>query len=130
MSSVVLDTSALLAIVNEERGAEVFTGRQEPLNIFVMSTVNVSEAYGKLIGRGVGSAEAWEAVTGPVPHIAAFDAEQARIAGQLLLRTRSLGLSLGDRACLALAMVLKAPVYTADRIWKGLKVGVPIHVIR
>jgi len=118
----VLDTSALLAIVNEERGAEVFTGRQEPLNIFVMSTVNVSEAYGKLIGRGVGSAEAWEAVTGPVPHIAAFDAEQARIAGQLLLRTRSLGLSLGDRACLALAMVLKAPVYTADRIWKGLKV--------
>jgi PIN domain nuclease of toxin-antitoxin system len=95
-----------------------------------MSTVNVSEAYGKLIGRGVDSVEAWEAVTGPVPRIAAFDAEQARIAGQLLLRTRSLGLSLGDRACLALAMVLKAPVYTADRIWKGLKVGVPIHVIR
>jgi len=53
VSSVVLDTSALLAIVNEERGAEVFTGRQEPLNIFVMSTVNVSEAYGKLIGRGL-----------------------------------------------------------------------------
>ena len=130
MSSVVLDTSALLAIINEEKGSEVFTGRREPLDIFSMSTVNVSEAYGKLIGRGVDSAEALEAVTCPVPRIAAFDTELARIAGQLLLRTRSLGLSLGDRACLALAMVLKAPVYTADRIWKGLKVGVPIHVIR
>jgi ribonuclease VapC len=130
VSNVVLDTSALLAIVNEERGSEIFTGSQKPLDVFAMSTVNVSEAYGKLIGRGVGAAEAWEAVTGPVPHISVFDAEQARIAGQLLLRTRSLGLSLGDRACLALAMVLRAPVYTADRIWKGLKVGVPIHVIR
>ena len=130
MSNVVLDTSALLAIVNDERGAEVFTGRQAPLDIFAMSTVNVSEAYGKLIDRGVSSSDAWEAITGPVPYIAEFDAEQARITGQLLLRTRSLGLSLGDRACLALAMVLKAPVYTADPIWKGLKLGVPIHVIR
>jgi PIN domain nuclease of toxin-antitoxin system len=130
VSNVVLDTSALLAIVNEERGSEIFTGRQEPLDLFAMSTVNISEAFGKLVSRGIGSAEAWEAVTGPVPLIAEFDAEQARIAGQLLLRTRSLGLSLGDRACLALAMVLKAPVYTADRIWKGLKLGVSIHVIR
>ena len=95
-----------------------------------MSTVNVSEAFGKLVSQGVRIAEAWEAVTGPVPLIAEFDAEQARLAGELLLRTRSLGLSLGDRACLALAMVLKAPVYTADRIWKGLKLGVSIHVIR
>jgi len=80
VSSVVLDTSALLAIVNEERGAEVFTGRQEPLNIFVMSTVNVSEAYGKLNRRGLAPRRRGRPVTGPVPHIAAFDAEQARIA--------------------------------------------------
>ena len=85
---------------------------------------------GNWSARELEIAEAWEAVTGPVPLIAEFDAEQARLAGELLLRTRSLGLSLGDRACLALAMVLKAPVYTADRIWKGLKLGVPIHVIR
>jgi len=107
----VLDTSALLAIVNEERGAEVFTGRQEPLNIFVMSTVNVSEAYGKLIGRGVGSAEGVGGCDRPGPHIAAFDAEQARIAGQLLLRTRSLGLSLGDRACWRWRWFSKLPLY-------------------
>ena len=46
------------------------------------------------------------------------------------LQTRALGLSLGDRACLALAVALNAPVYTADRTWKKLKLGTRIHVIR
>lgn len=49
---------------------------------------------------------------------------------KLIVRTSPLGLSLGDRACLALAMTLKAPVYTADRLWKNLKLGVRIHVVR
>lgn len=130
MSRIVLDTSALLAILHEEPGADTVTKRLESLDTFAMSTVNASEAYGKLLARGVGSAEAWEAVTASVPLLEPFDDEQARITGQLLPRTRSLGLSLGDRACLALAIVLKAPVYTADRAWKTLKVGVAIHVIR
>ncbi|HEY6465902.1 MAG TPA: type II toxin-antitoxin system VapC family toxin [Candidatus Acidoferrales bacterium] len=125
-----LDTSALMAILNEEPGAETVTERLESLDTFAMSTANASEAYGMLLGRGIGSAEAWEAVTASIPLIEPFDEEQAKIAGQLLPRTRSLGLSLGDRACLALAMVLEAPVYTADRAWKALKLGVPIHVIR
>jgi len=45
-------------------------------------------------------------------------------------QSRPLGLSLGDRACLALGLALKAPVYTADKSWKKLKVGARIHVIR
>ncbi|MGA8429479.1 MAG: type II toxin-antitoxin system VapC family toxin [Candidatus Sulfotelmatobacter sp.] len=130
MSKIVLDTSALLAILHEEPGAETVTKRLESLDTFAMSTVNVSETYGKLVGRGVSSTEAWEAVTASIPLIEPFDEQQAKIAGQLLPRTRSLGLSLGDRACLALATVLKAPVYTADRAWKGLKLGVTIHIIR
>jgi PIN domain nuclease of toxin-antitoxin system len=48
----------------------------------------------------------------------------------LVAQTRALGLSLGDRACLALGLALKAPVYTADKSWKKLKVNVRIHVIR
>ncbi len=130
MSRIVLDTSALLAILHEEPGTATVTKRLESLDIFAMSTVNVSEAYGKLLARGVGPAEAWEAVTASVPLVEPFDEDQARITGQLLPRTRSLGLSLGDRACLALAIALKAPVYTADRAWKGLKIGVAIHIIR
>jgi len=59
-----------------------------------------------------------------------FDEEQARIAGDLVTQTRHLGLSLGDRACLALGMALKVPVYTTERAWKNVKVGVRIHVIR
>ena len=59
-----------------------------------------------------------------------FTDEQAKIAGSLVAQTRKLGLSLGDRACLALGIVLKAPIYTADRTWKNLKLGVRIHVIR
>jgi ribonuclease VapC len=130
VSRVVLDTSALLAILNEEPGAEMMMEHLDTLETFTMSTVNVAEAYGKLIGQGISSSDAWEAVTASVSDITAFDEEQARIVGQLLPRTRSLGLSLGDRACLALAMVLKAPVYSADRVWKSLKLGIPIHIIR
>jgi PIN domain nuclease of toxin-antitoxin system len=59
-----------------------------------------------------------------------FSDEQARIAGDLIAKTEKLGLSLGDRSCLALAIVLKAPVYTTEQVWKNLKLGVPIHVIR
>jgi PIN domain nuclease of toxin-antitoxin system len=59
-----------------------------------------------------------------------FTSEQARIAGDLITKTEKHGLSLGDRSCLALAITLKAPVYTTEQAWRNLKVGVPIHVIR
>jgi ribonuclease VapC len=69
----------------------------------------VAEAYGKPLGRGIGIGDAWEAVTAPIPEILDFDPEQAKIAGRLLPETRSLGLSLGDRACLALGLHSKRP---------------------
>jgi ribonuclease VapC len=125
-----LDTSALLAILHREAGAEMFTKQFHLLENAVMSSVNVAEAYGKLVGRGIGPEDAWEAVIAPIPEILDFDTEQAKIAGGLLPKTRSLGLSLGDRACLALGIALKAPIYTADRAWKDLKLRVSIHVIR
>jgi ribonuclease VapC len=130
VSRIVLDTSALLAVLHEEPGAEMFTQKSGLLENSAMSAVNVAEAYGKLVGVGIAPEDAWEAVTAPVPEIMDFDKEQAKIAGGLLLQTRSLGLSLGDRACLALGIALKAPIYTADRAWRGLRLKVSIHVIR
>lgn len=130
MSRIVLDTSALLAILHDEPGAEVFTQQLDLLESATMSTVSIAEAYGKLVGSGIGSEDAWQAVIAPIPETVNFDTEQAKIAGRLLLQTRSLGLSLGERACLALGIALKAPIYTADRAWKRLRLGVPIHVIR
>lgn len=130
MNRIVLDTSALLAILNDEPGAEIFTQEIELLQSATMSAVNVSEAYGTLVRSGLRADDAWRAVIAPIPQAVDFDMEQAQIAGELLPQTRSLGLSLGDRACLALGIVLRAPIYTADRAWKGLSLGVSIRVIR
>jgi len=128
MNRIVLDASALLAILNQEPGADRLT--PELLSTAASSTVNLAEVQGKLVDRGLNSDDAWEATLSPIREAIAFTSEHARLAGDLVGQTRSLGLSLGDRACLALGLALKAPVYTADKSWKKLKVGTPIHVIR
>lgn len=130
MSRIVLDTSALLAILQDEPGSEMFAEKFGLLEKASMSSVNIAEAFGKFVSRGIAPEEAWDAVTGTVPEILDFNSEQAKIAGSLLLQTRSLGLSLGDRACLALGIALRAPIYTADKAWKNLKLKVSVHVIR
>ena len=128
MNRVVLDASALLAVLNQEPGGEALT--PEILSGASISTVNLAEVHGKLVGWGLSPDDAWEAALGPVREAVAFTAEHARLVGDLVAQTRPLGLSLGDRACLALGLALKAPVFTADRSWKKLKVGARIHVVR
>ena len=95
-----------------------------------ISAVNAAEVQVKLVKVGIEPADAWHAVLGSARDVIAFDAKQAEMVGNLLPLTGALGLSIGDRACLALAMVLQVPVYTADRAWKKLNIGVEINVIR
>jgi ribonuclease VapC len=128
VSKVVLDASAMLAVLNHEPGSEKLT--PEILSSAAGSTVNLAEVHTKLVSRGGDPDEAWEDALSAVHETVPFTAEQARIAGGLVTETRNFGLSLGDRACLALALALKAPVYTTDRMWKNLKLGIRIHVIR
>ena len=128
MNRIVLDASAILAVINAEPGAEKLTAHL--LAGAVGSTVNLAEVQTKLVSRGWTSEQAWEDATSPVREVLPFDEEQARIAGDLVTQTRHLGLSLGDRACLALGIALKAPIYTAEKAWKKVKVSVRIHVIR
>lgn len=128
MSRIVLDASALLAVLNGESGAERLT--PQLLNAATVSTVNLAEAQGKLVREGANPDEAWENILSPIREAAEFTAEQAKIAGSLIAQTRTLGLSLGDRACLALGIALNAPIFTTDRSWKNLKLGVRIHVVR
>jgi ribonuclease VapC len=128
MNRVVVDASALLALLNQERGAENLTPAL--LSAAAVSTVNIAEVHGKLVSRGLTSEDAWRATLIPISEVVTFTSEQAKTAGDLIAKTRGLGLSLGDRACLALAIALKAPVYTTDRAWKDLDVGVRIHAIR
>jgi ribonuclease VapC len=128
MNRVVLDASALLAILNQEPGADKLS--PELLSAAAASTVNLAEVHAKLVERGLSPEDAWTATLSPVNEAVAFTSEHARLAGDLVAQTRTLGLSLGDRACLALGLALKAPVYTADRSWKKLRLNARIHVIR
>jgi PIN domain nuclease of toxin-antitoxin system len=128
MNEAVLDASAILALLQHERGAEKLT--DEILENAVASTVNLAEVQSKLVKKGHAPDEAWEDTLSPITAEEPFTTEQARIAGDLITTTEKYGLSLGDRSCLALAIALKAPVYTTEQSWRNLKLGVPIHVIR
>jgi PIN domain nuclease of toxin-antitoxin system len=126
-SNTVIDASAVLALLNEEPGwAEV----EARLAGAVLSTVNLAEVVSVLADNGVPEADIRFAIgaLGLVP--VAFDEETAMLAGKLRPRTRALGLSLGDRACLALALRSGAPVLTADRSWKDLDLCVDVDLVR
>jgi ribonuclease VapC len=95
-----------------------------------MSAVNIAEFVAKLVERSFGPTEVDRALQRLPIEIVAFDRVQARAAGLLRERTMHLGLSLGDRACLALALAEGLPVLTADRAWARLDVGVRVELIR
>jgi PIN domain nuclease of toxin-antitoxin system len=128
VSKSVLDASAILALVQREPGHTALT--PAIVSEAVCSTVNLTEVLSKLISRGWSPAEAWEDATGSVREIAPFTSEHARCAGELEAQTRHAGLSLGDRACIALALSLKCPVYTTDKAWREVKLPVKVHLLR
>ena len=127
MSRIVLDSSAVLALMDEEPGSEHV---REVLELASISTVNLAEVFSKLEERGSTGRAAVRRLAGLMHSVEPFTAEQAEIAGALRTLTRSLGLSLGDRACLALTIWLEAEAYTADRVWAELDLGCRIRVIR
>ncbi len=125
--TVTLDSSAILALLFGEPGGD----RVAPVvGDAVISAVNLSEIVAKLIESGYRDDEAERAVDGFLPSVMPFDAPLAIDTGVLRRGTRRQGLSLGDRACLALARREKARVLTADRAWADLDIGVEIEVIR
>lgn len=125
--SVVLDSSAILALLQNEVGSLIVG----PIaNGSLLSAVNLTEVYSRMIGKRLQPSSSWRRIEALQCELCPFSSEQARIASELVPITRPLGLSLGDRACLALALDRKATVYTADRAWKSLDVGIKIEVIR
>ena len=127
MSDIVLDASALLAVLRSERGAEEVERRLEGASI---GAVNLSEVVAKLSAEGAPEAEIRSAIARLELAVRAFDEEQAYAAGMLRGSTRKLGLSFGDHACLALAHLSHATALTADRSWSRLELDVAIEVIR
>lgn len=127
MSPVVLDASAVLAALAGEPGADIVNA---VLPNAVISAVNLTEVGAKLAERGMTEADIRTAVGLLGLNVATFDEDAAYAAAMLRVRTRGLGLSLGDRVCLALGVARSAPVLTADRTWARLDVGADVRLIR
>ncbi len=127
MSDLVFDSSVVLAWLLRESGASAILAL---IPDSVLSSVNAAEAQSRLVRNGLDSKVAWEKVTASVREILPFDAAQAEVAGTLIMQTQAFGLSAGDRACLALGLARNCPVYTADRAWAQLQVGVDVRLVR
>lgn len=132
MSSV-LDASALLAYLNDETGAGVVERALEQ-GCFI-SSVNLAEVFSKVAELGgkprvfAGRLEE-EGILHQTLKVVPFRFEDTFEVATLRVATKSLGLSLGDRACLALGKRLELPVLTADQMWKRLEPKQKITVIR
>lgn len=125
--SAVLDASALLAYLQQEPGGETVKAVIEGA---AMSTVNWSEVVQKTAGPADETAEIRRSLQFLGLTFAPFSSAQAETAGRLREKTGSFGLSLGDRACLALGIDTGETVYTADRAWLRLALGVDVAAIR
>ena len=129
----VLDASALLAHLRDEPGADVVA--EAIASGAVISTVNLAEVFSRVADRGEDPAKFAAELTqsglldGAIT-VEPFTAADAIDAGRLRPLTRDAGLSLGDRACLALARRLDAPALTADTDWQGVAHGVELRPIR
>ena len=129
MSDLTLDSSALLAAIGRELGALEVADLMRRRSC-AMSTVNVTEVVTKLIDRGMSLPDIWADLRNTAIAIYPFDEADAEEAARLRTSTRAAGLSLGDRACIALAARLGTPVVTADQAWTAVSLPVEVILIR
>lgn len=125
--SYLLDASALLAAIHNELGGELV---QQIIEESAVSSVNWSEVLQKLNKAGADTQAITAALKALGLEIIAFNEDDATIAASLWPETKSLGLSLADRACLATGRRLKLTVVTADKVWQSLDAEQKIKLIR
>jgi ribonuclease VapC len=124
---VVLDASALLAFLQREPGGKRVAS---VLHQSIMSAVNLAEVVSKAIDNG-GTLEGVSNSLSPLlMRVVPFEPEDAYISGSLRAATSARGLSLGDRACLALGLKTGLPVLTTEQKWLEIDVGVQVEKIR
>ncbi len=124
---MIFDASVLLALLRREPGGE---DAHRYLTDAAISTVNLSEAAAVLIRKGMPAEAAQEAIDELEMEIVSFDRDQAYRTARLAPITAARGLSLGDRACLALAQTRSQPALTAEREWDHIDAGVRVVRIR
>jgi PIN domain nuclease of toxin-antitoxin system len=126
---VVLDASAVLAYLQDENGSEkvdvvLSEGRA------IISAVNLAEVVGKLLEAGLPESSVKVVMENLELQIEPLDDKQAWKTGMLRMSMREFGLSLADRACLALAHIKKLPIVTTDKQWDKLKTDIKIIQLR
>jgi ribonuclease VapC len=127
VAEAVLDASALLAFLQKEPGGKRV---EAVLDQSIMSAVNLAEVVSKAVDNG-GTLEGVSSSLSPLlMRVVPFEPEDAYISGSLRTATRSKGLSLGDRACLALGLKTGLPVLTTEGNWLEIDVGVRVEKIR
>lgn len=129
MNKVVLDASAVLAFLFEEAGADKVSPVLET-GSGLISSVNYAELVSKLIDQGMPPAIIRETLFGLELELVDHDEAQAFVTGELRTISKAFGLSLGDRACLALGIIKQLPVLTADHVWLKVPVQTEVRVIR
>jgi PIN domain nuclease of toxin-antitoxin system len=126
-NKVVFDTSVIMALLNQEPGGEE---AQRYIGKSIVSAVNIVELVSNLSLRPLPMSAIQQIINRMSFQIIPLSRELAELAGFLREQTRSAGLSLGDRACIALAIQQKIPVFTTDRAWAKFDFGIPVHLIR
>ena len=133
MGEVVLDASAFLAYLYEEPGAEAV--EQALAEGACIGAANWAEVLSQVMESGaelealIGALEA-RGLLGQTLKVLPWLAEDSLTVAQLYSVTKAAGLSLGDRACLALGFRLELPVLTTDRAWQKLPVNIEVRVVR
>jgi PIN domain nuclease of toxin-antitoxin system len=126
-TEIVVDSSAILALVFRERGREHVA---VALPGAAISAVNLTEVISKMLDSGLSPDQVDGQLNDFSLVVVDFDRDLATQAGLLRRTTKHKGLSLGDRACLALAMREKLPVMTGDQAWSDLDLPVEVVLIR
>lgn len=124
---IVLDSSALLALLLNEPGADVVAAEMDEA---VMSSANLAEVLSKAEERGGDAMALLTQIPRTPLQIVPLSVVTALGAARLRPLTQSLGLSLGDRICLALAQELDCEALTADKRWEDAKLNVSVRMIR
>ena len=127
MNKYVLDSSAVLALINHEEGENKV---QAITKDSIISTVNYSEVATVLNTLGMPCQEIEEIFPELGIKIIPFETSHALLAAEFRMKTKHKGFSLGDRACLALGKISNLPVLSADKIWKTLELDLEILLIR
>lgn len=124
---ILLDSSAVLAVLFDEPGGDRV---EEVLPQAAISAVNLAEVVAKLYDRGVSESDIAATLADLDLSVIPFDEATAMRSGRLRPLTLGLGLSLGDRACLATAQQGHYRVLTADRAWADVALGLSLDVVR